>query len=47
LIPRALIEHETAEQRLLGFDGVWRQAQSLRRATGDLGGSCGFGHPDP
>jgi hypothetical protein len=45
LIPGALIEHQAAEQRLLGFDGMWRQPQTLRGPAGELGGCCGFGHP--
>src|SRR5690348_15440461 len=44
LIPRPLIEHETAEQRLLGFYGVWRESEPLGRASGEVGGYGGFGH---
>ena len=29
LIPRALVEHEPAEQRLLGFDRMRRQPQLI------------------
>jgi hypothetical protein len=44
LVPRALIEHQAAEQRLLGFDRVRRQPQALGGAASKL--RCGeFGHP--
>ncbi len=44
LIPRSLIEHEPAEQRLLGLYRVRREPQPLRGAAGDIGGCSGFGH---
>ena len=44
LVPGALIEHEAAEQRLLGFDRVRRQPEALGSPAGELG-CCGFGHP--
>jgi hypothetical protein len=44
LIPSALIEHEAAEQRLLGLDRVRRQPEALSCPAGKLG-CCGFRHP--
>jgi hypothetical protein len=44
LIPGALVEHEAAEHRLLGFDRVRRQPEAFGSSASELG-CCGFGHP--
>src|SRR5262249_46813760 len=44
LVPRALIEHEAAEQGLLGLDGMRRQPDLVRGRERRSGRWSGFGH---